>query len=247
MNPKPFIQEFGDKDSSITIVCIHGWGQTHAFWQPLDTLPYRILALDLPGFGQTPHPENVWGIEEYAKWLEQILLEQNIESPIVIGHSFGSRIAIIYTKQNPQTSCVLIGPSGTPHTIWKARFVTALAWISPWLLYRTTSWIRSHTWYQNTHIISGKGYQIMYEIFAKTHLEPNQIDVQTSLTNHELPTTVIVGKDDKITPPSRVKKLSDSIPFSSYYELPGDHFVLWQYPDKTIDIIERHIVQHTSS
>ena len=84
-----FAEKFGS--GSPAVVALHGWARNRSDWTA--TLEgYDALALDLPGFGATPAPEEAWGSEEYAAWVARILAE--LDRPMVVGHSFGGRIAV---------------------------------------------------------------------------------------------------------------------------------------------------------
>ncbi len=93
------------------IVLLHGWGQNIAMMVPLaNELPnYRTTILDFPGFGDSEEPTEVWAIEDYVTVLEELLDQLKIKKPIVMGHSFGGRVAIGYAAKNPVEKLVLFG------------------------------------------------------------------------------------------------------------------------------------------
>jgi pimeloyl-ACP methyl ester carboxylesterase len=75
-----------------TVLALHGWGRDHRdFSSALADLD--ALAVDLPGFGLSPPPVKAWGTVEYAQCLLPVLGEFQTP-PIVIGHSFGGRVAV---------------------------------------------------------------------------------------------------------------------------------------------------------
>ena len=70
------------------VLAMHGWGRGRQDFVPvLNGLPCVIP--DLPGFGLTPAPTEVWGAREYATHLLPLLEE--LDRPILVGHSFGGR------------------------------------------------------------------------------------------------------------------------------------------------------------
>lgn len=94
------------------IVLLHGWGQNIEMMKPLgDRLSnkFRITILDLPGFGNTPSPSEAWDIYKYEELLEEFLNKLKIKNPIMMGHSFGGRIAIIYASKQKTDKLVLFG------------------------------------------------------------------------------------------------------------------------------------------
>jgi pimeloyl-ACP methyl ester carboxylesterase len=79
------------------VVLLHGWGASSQSLTPLtgalaDT--FRVLAVDLPGFGWSQTPPAAWGSGEYAGHVERLMQQVGIERAALVAHSFGGRIAI---------------------------------------------------------------------------------------------------------------------------------------------------------
>jgi pimeloyl-ACP methyl ester carboxylesterase len=58
------------------------------------------IALDLPGFGASPPPERAMGAHGYAEAIQSIL-DEFPSPPVVVGHSFGGRIAVCLAAGHP--------------------------------------------------------------------------------------------------------------------------------------------------
>lgn len=81
------------------VLALHGWGRTHAdFDVVLADVP--SISLDLPGFGASPVPSGIWGADEYAD-LVLTVLESFPNPPLIIGHSFGGRVAVSLAARYP--------------------------------------------------------------------------------------------------------------------------------------------------
>ena len=94
------------------IVLLHGWGQNIEMMRPIgDNFSdrFRITILDLPGFGESEEPKEKWNIQKYSEMLEEFIEKLEIKKPIMIGHSFGGRLAIRYSADHPITKLVLFG------------------------------------------------------------------------------------------------------------------------------------------
>lgn len=93
------------------IVLLHGWGQNIAMMQPLgnELSNCRITILDFPGFGESEEPRESWTVEDYSNLLNELVTELKIKNPILIGHSFGGRVAIHYASNHPVEKLVLFG------------------------------------------------------------------------------------------------------------------------------------------
>lgn len=81
------------------LLLLHGWGAHIALVWPLAQamipLGYRVYALDMPGFGQTPPPPVAWTVYDYARFVVAYLDAQALEQVDVFGHSFGGRLGLI--------------------------------------------------------------------------------------------------------------------------------------------------------
>jgi pimeloyl-ACP methyl ester carboxylesterase len=84
-----------------TVLALHGWRRTHLDFAPVfEAAGHRddlgAVGLDLFGFGATPPPPEPWGSDEYAQALVPMFEEPDMlaERVVVVGHSFGGRVAV---------------------------------------------------------------------------------------------------------------------------------------------------------
>ena len=103
--------EFCNNNKKITLVMLHGWGQNIEMMEPL-AKPFRdrynTLIIDLPGFGESSEPKEVWGVYEYTLFVREIIKNLKIEDVILVGHSFGGRIALVYASEYPVKKLVCL-------------------------------------------------------------------------------------------------------------------------------------------
>lgn len=88
------------------VLALHGWGRRGAdFAAALAGLD--ALALDLPGFGASPPPPAGIGAAGYADLIDPVfaLFEQ---PPLVVGHSFGGRVAVAREAARPGSASGLL-------------------------------------------------------------------------------------------------------------------------------------------
>lgn len=95
------------------VVLLHGWGCDHTTLASLGAVAQscgrRVISLDIPGFGQSAEPEDVWNVEDYAAWLEAFLDAELLgERPVLLGHSFGGQIAALTASHRPVEKLVLV-------------------------------------------------------------------------------------------------------------------------------------------
>lgn len=97
-------------DKPRTIVMIHGFRGNHFGLQDIiDMLPgYRIIIPDLPGFGESTPMDVRHDIEDYAQFVQQFILQLELDRPVLLGHSFGSIITASVATEYPQLISKLI-------------------------------------------------------------------------------------------------------------------------------------------
>ena len=106
-------ERYGEKGRHVLL--LHGWGQNYemmAFIGEFLKSHFIVYNFDLPGFGQSSEPPETWGTEDYCLFLRHFCEEESIENPIIIGHSFGCRIALQYACRFPVHKMVLTGAAG---------------------------------------------------------------------------------------------------------------------------------------
>jgi pimeloyl-ACP methyl ester carboxylesterase len=89
------------------VVALPGWARDHSdFASVLDGLD--AVALDLPGFGASPEPPAPWSTAQYAELVASALDELG-GARVVVGHSFGARVAVQMTVDLRVRALVLTG------------------------------------------------------------------------------------------------------------------------------------------
>lgn len=106
---------YTDRGAGQTILLLHGWGcncTTFGAAQQWLEQHFRAIAVDFAGFGQSEEPREVWGVEEYTRSVEALAKAEGIENPILIGHSFGGRVSIVYSSRNSVRKVILVDAAG---------------------------------------------------------------------------------------------------------------------------------------
>ena len=97
------------------ILLLHGWGcntTTFNTIRPFLEAHFRVLTVDFAGFGQSDEPHEVWGVEEYTRSIEALAKAEGVENPILIGHSFGGRVSILYASRHKVQKVILVDAAG---------------------------------------------------------------------------------------------------------------------------------------
>jgi pimeloyl-ACP methyl ester carboxylesterase len=88
---------FFEKGVGAPLVLIHGFCETSQMWTSFAeelSQEFRVICPDLPGFGNSPIESDQITLEEIASSLENWMLDQQFENPIVIGHSLGGYVTL---------------------------------------------------------------------------------------------------------------------------------------------------------
>jgi pimeloyl-ACP methyl ester carboxylesterase len=111
-------QDTGPSKNAIPIVFLHGFGaslQTWDIWAQALSEDYRVISVDLPGFGLTGEdPTGIYTDQRSVEVLEAFLKELNIPKVVLVGNSMGGKFAWQFAARYPNqvAKLVLISPDG---------------------------------------------------------------------------------------------------------------------------------------
>lgn len=99
-----FAERYGS--SAPKILALHGWGRRGSDFSAA-LAGTDAIALDLPGFGASPAPTEAVGAAGYAELIDPVF-EYFDEPPVIVGHSFGGRVAVARQAANPGSARALV-------------------------------------------------------------------------------------------------------------------------------------------
>lgn len=86
------------------VLLMHGWGCDHSTLSSIQKQlegKLHVYNIDFPGFGNSPEPQAIWGVEEYTVLVEKFLKAIGDDVHILLGHSFGGRVGLLLSSRNP--------------------------------------------------------------------------------------------------------------------------------------------------
>ena len=106
-----------DEGSGHPVVVLHGWGGKIESMTPVLRClgaSHRVIAIDLPGFGESPLPRGAWGTPDYSAFVRDLVAEVGVERAHFIGHSFGAKVSFYLSTIYPELvdKLVLVGSPG---------------------------------------------------------------------------------------------------------------------------------------
>ena len=115
-NTNIYYLDYGNPEGN-AIILLHGWGQNTEMMDMLGkpfSNKYRIINIDLPGFGKSDEPDFSWSLDDYTDMLQELITKLKLKNVILIGHSFGGRLAIKYAGSHKVKKVVLLGSPFRP-------------------------------------------------------------------------------------------------------------------------------------
>jgi len=255
MTPEETIVEVGgqkarvlERGSGAPVVVLHGWGGRIESMRPvIDCLAssFRVIALDLPGFGESPLPTGVWGTPDYATFVRDVLSERGVAHAHFVGHSYGAKTSLYLAATVPSLvdKLVLQGSSGlrTPPSL-KARMkrgVSKSARIAgkvgdPGRRVRDALYKR----------IQSADYRDAGEL-RPTLVKVVNEDLASLLPRVKASTLLVWGSDDDAVPLRHAQTMEKNIPDAGLVVFEGaGHFAYLDDPDRFC-VVVRHFLGAT--
>lgn len=216
------------------ILLLHGWGQNIEMIKPIGdnfSDKFRITILDLPGFGNSSEPPTPWNMTNYSDMLEEFIDRVGITKPIIIGHSFGGRLAIRYSANNPIEKLVLFGApciriqEKLPLSV---RILKALKKLP--LMNEFGEYMKQY--------IGSRDYKAASPIMRQTLVDVVNEDLSSYAKKIEEPTLLIWGQNDTEAPVSDAKELERIMIDGALIVLPGTHYAYLENLGRVVEILK---------
>ncbi len=106
------------------LLLVHGLGAPQMWQRVLQPLAeaFDVIAIDLPGFGESDCPSEPYPTERYAEFLDHLFSVMNVQKANVVGISYGGQIAATLASRFPERvkNLVLIAATGAQQPRWFA-------------------------------------------------------------------------------------------------------------------------------
>lgn len=219
------------------ILLLHGWGQNIEMMKILgDNFSdrFRITILDFPGFGESDEPLNPWTVNDYSLMLEEFVKKLSIKKPIIMGHSFGGRVAIRYSSNNPIEKLVLFGAPCI-------RFQKELP-LSVKFLKKVKSLPGMNSIGEKMKkYIGSRDYKAASPVMRQTLVEVVNEDLSKFAREIEEPTLLIWGEQDTEAPVEEAKELEKIMSDAALITLPGTHYAYIENLPRVVAILNKFI------
>jgi len=230
------------------VLLLHGAGGSHLSWPPQirRLTGQRIYALDLPGHGKS-NGVGMQDIGEYAKSVYEFMKAVRLSNVVVIGVSMGSAIAmslaLAYRKR-----VIGLGLIGSG-----ARLRVAASTLenvsNPSSFLPTVETVIENSYSSN---VDPRVKELAVQQMAETRqavlygdfLACDEFNVMERVSKVNIPTLIICGSQDRMTPPSRSEYLREQIAGSQLHILDGaGHMVMTEQPDEVAGLLAEFVDQ----
>jgi pimeloyl-ACP methyl ester carboxylesterase len=95
-----------------TLLFVHGWCIDQSYWADQVAAfcnDYRVVTMDLPGFGQSGRNREKWTMEEYGKDVLAVIHQLDLQNVVLIGHSMGGDVILEAALADPETVIGFVG------------------------------------------------------------------------------------------------------------------------------------------
>ena len=201
-----------NQHAKVDLIVLHGWGSNkslmkQAFSPYMDS--FRHIYIDLPGFGNSTCNVALT-TQDYARIIELLMIHMNASKDIVLGHSFGGKIALLL---DPKV-LVLVGSAG----IYTPKSLKVNAKIALFKVLKVFGFAKLRSLFvaEDAKSLS----EPMYQTFKNVVNE----DFSDEFEKYNGKALLCWGKDDTATPLSSGEKIATLIKDSTLKVYDGDHY-----------------------
>lgn len=242
------------------LLLVHGLGSRWQSWNPILAglaVEREVVAVDLPGFGQSPPLDGEVSIATLADALTSFLTDHDLEGVDLIGSSMGARLVLEMARRGVGGACIALDPGGfwnrrelAYFRVTLAASIRAVRFLQPWMAGLTANPItRSLLLAQ----LSTRPWRVpavtalaelrsfadspsFDDIFADLVRGPTQRGAPAGST----PGPIVIGwgSKDRLTLPRQARTASLRFPDARLHWFPdAGHFPHWDQPESTVDLI----------
>ena len=193
------------REGAPTVLLVHGIGMGQQYFGLLRgalSVELDVIAVDLPGFGASPEPEDSRTMPELADLVAEGLRAMVDEPVIALGHSMGTQVVAELAARHPDLveRVVLIAPTVNPEE--------RSGWVQAWRLLQDL--------WNDPPIVALIGARLYAQTGARWYLRKLR-----SMLDHDLrdvlprvlqPTLVIRGDEDRVVPAAWASQVRDLLP-----------------------------------
>ena len=224
---------------------------------------YRVIIIDRPGYGYSDRPRGLWTPRAHATLFQKALQQLGVSQAVVLGHSWGSLVAVALALQAPQLVRSLVLASGYYYPTLRADVILssppAIPIIGDVLRYTVSPLVgrallpgmikgmfapaavpeRFDRKFPKDLML--RPLQLRASAEDAAMMTPVTVELQKHYRELKLPVVIITGGDDQIADVGRQsERLHRELPGSEFIVVPGmGHMLHHLAPDQVIKAVDR--------
>jgi len=249
---------FGEAGHGPAIVLLHAFPLNRHMWNEVAdglTGDAYVLAVDMPGFGRSPAPESDTSLEDVADGVVVLLDRLGIKRAVVAGLSMGGYVALALAGRHPtrvsglgliDTRASADDEAGRQRRLDLANAVSgpaglrALHGMAETLVSEETKLMRPQVLNEVEQLIGDASPEGVAWASRAMAARPDTHDVLDRL---EVPSLVLVGEEDELTPPADAQKMASRLGVEPVVVPESGHLSALEKPDEVtaalLDLVRR--------
>jgi pimeloyl-ACP methyl ester carboxylesterase len=248
------------------ILCVHGITANCRFWDCLASAlapRHRVIAMDLRGRGLSDKPLTGYSIEHHCKDILALMNDQGLERPVLMGHSLGAFISLVFAATNPQRvdRLILVDGGGKLSEIQMAKVFAGIKpslerlgkvfssfeayltlmkqapYLQPW-----NSYMETYFRYEVEEVEGGVRCRVPPKPIEEEAKNLGKVDSREFYKKVKAPTLILratkgmLAEDDLLLPEDVVDRMVHEIPSAKRVDVEGaNHYLILLQPNKKRD------------
>ncbi|MGZ3495918.1 MAG: alpha/beta fold hydrolase [Thermodesulfobacteriota bacterium] len=255
---------WGGKEKQI--LCVHGITANSRFWDCLASAlspHHRVIAMDLRGRGLSDKPPTGYSIENHCKDIVALMNDQGLKRPVLMGHSLGAFISLVFAAQNPEKidRLILVDGGGKLSEDQLAKVFAGIKpsldrlgqvfpsldaylsqmkqapYLQPW-----NSYMETYFRYEVENVEGGVRSRVHPEHINEEARNLGKVDSREFYKRVEVPTLILratkgmLAEDDLLLPENVVERMVREIPNAKRVDIEGaNHYSILFQPNQKRD------------
>jgi len=230
---------------------IHGWGINKTYWQDqVDYFAgkYRVVTMDLPGFGESGKNRTDWSTATYGKDVQTLMDRLDLKKVILIGHSMAGDIIVEAANDDPSRVIGLIGIDNfkgfgeIPDSASKAEYAAAISMMKKNFTQVATQYFNEVLFYRTTDSAVRK--RILNDVYhsdsviAVATMEPGDFKEVDKLVSSKQKIYLI---NSDVTPTDSAGFVANKIPYDIEYIHATGHYPMVEKPKEFNELLKQSI------
>lgn len=218
-----------------TLIFLHGWGQNIQMMKMLgDKMMYnhKILIVDLPGHGLSDEPPYAWTLDDFVLMLNELIESLKLKDVVLIGHSFGGKISLLYASKYSVKKVVVFGSP------YKKKIQKDSLKLKVLKSLKKVPGVNKLEGFAKKHIGS-TDYKNASKVMREVLVNHVNQDITEDVKKIKAPLLIIWGTNDEMVPIEDAYELEKLVPGSGLVVYPNcTHYAYLENLNQTINVLK---------